>query len=279
VPAFVSSFIPAAGDTLDRGDRDAVIELWQVLSTLVDPRDRRGVRDDLATVLTLAVAGVAAGARSLVAIAAWAQDLPRGYWSRFRVRRRTPCAATFARVLARVDPDVLDALLGAWTTAAAGDLAAQTAIAVDGKSARGARRPDGSRVHLFAAITHGTAIPLGQIAAPTKGYEIATFATLLDRVALHGRVITAYSPGLEPLFSFGLSRRSRVVSTLTRSDATERARTAIGTRYGPPGCRSDRIDRHSRTGRPHAACRARAVLTAEPQTHRRPASRAQTRHR
>ena len=148
------------------------------------------MRHDLATVLTLAVAGVSTGARSLVAIAAWAGDLPRAYWSRFGVRRCTPTAATFARPLARVDPDVLDAVLGAWTTAAAGDLARQAAIAVDGKSARGAWRGDGSRVHLFAAITHGTAIPLGQVATATKGYEIAAFATLLDRVDLHGRVIT-----------------------------------------------------------------------------------------
>ena len=48
MPALVSSFIPAAGDTPDRGERDGVIELWQVLSTLSDPRDRRGVRHDLA---------------------------------------------------------------------------------------------------------------------------------------------------------------------------------------------------------------------------------------
>lgn len=191
MPALVSSFIPAAGDTPDRGGRDGVIELWQVLSTLADPRDRRGVRHDLATVLTLAVAGVSAGARSLVAIAEWAADLPRAYWSRFGVRRCTPSAATFSRLLARVDADVLDAVLGAWTTAAAGDLARQTPIAVDGKSARGARRGDGSRVHLFAAITHGTAIPLGQVAAATKGYEIAAFATVLDRVDLHGRIVTA----------------------------------------------------------------------------------------
>ena len=93
--------------------------------------------------------------------------------------------------MARVDPGVLDGVLGAWTSAAAGDLAAQAAIAVDGKSARGARRPDGSRVPLFAATTHGTAIPLGQVQAATKGYEIAAFATVLDRVDLHGRVITA----------------------------------------------------------------------------------------
>ena len=193
MPASVSSFIPAPGGTpsLDvRREQGDVIELWQVLSTLTDPRDRRGVRHDLATVLTLAVAAVAAGARSLVAIAGWASDLPRPYWPRFGVARATPSAATFSRVLARVDADVLDAVLGAWTTVAAGDLARGAAIAVDGKTARGARRPDGTRVHLFAAITHGTAIPLGQVTAATKGYEIAAFAAILDRLDLRGRVIT-----------------------------------------------------------------------------------------
>jgi hypothetical protein len=54
-----------------------------MLSTVTDPRDRRGVRHQLATVLTLAVAAVAAGARSVVAIARWAGDLPRAYWPRF----------------------------------------------------------------------------------------------------------------------------------------------------------------------------------------------------
>lgn len=194
MPAFVSSFIPAACGTPDRRERrerDGVIELWQVLSTLADPRDRRGVRHDLATVLTLAVAAVAAGARSVVAIAGWAGDLPRVYWPRFGVGRAAPSAATFSRVLARVDPDVLDAVLGAWVTAAAGALAGEAAIAVDGKTARGARRSDGTRVHLFAAVTHGSAIPLGQVTAATKGYEIAAFATVLDRLDLQGRIITA----------------------------------------------------------------------------------------
>lgn len=94
---------------------------------------------------------------------------PGAYWSRFGVGRAAPSAATFSRVLARVDADVLDAVLGAWTAAAAGDLVHEAAIAVDGKSARGARRPDGTRVHLFAAVTHGSAIPLGQVTAATKG--------------------------------------------------------------------------------------------------------------
>ena len=42
--------------------------LIQVLRSITDPRDRRGVRLDLPTVLFLAVTGVLAGCRSLTAI-------------------------------------------------------------------------------------------------------------------------------------------------------------------------------------------------------------------
>ena len=42
--------------------------LAQVLRNITDPRDRRGVRHSLFTVLSLAVTGVLAGCRSLTAI-------------------------------------------------------------------------------------------------------------------------------------------------------------------------------------------------------------------
>ena len=50
--------------------------LAQVLRNLTDPRDRRGVRHDLPTVLSLAVTGVlAAGPRAKVRTTIPAQDL------------------------------------------------------------------------------------------------------------------------------------------------------------------------------------------------------------
>ena len=49
--------------------------LIQVLRNVTDPRDRRGVRHDLPAVLSLAVAGVLAGCRSLTAIWKHATDL------------------------------------------------------------------------------------------------------------------------------------------------------------------------------------------------------------
>jgi predicted transposase YbfD/YdcC len=190
MPACSSSFIGSRRGQSRTGCKDGLLELWHVCSVLPDPRKRRGVRHSVASVVALSVAAVAAGSRSLSAIGAWAQDLPLTCRCGFGVDRAVPSVATFTRVLGGVDPDVLDAVLCAWISARRGPGGSVGPVAVDGKTARGARRPDGTRVHLFAAIGHD-GIPVGQVIAPTKGFEIAAFRTLLDRADLHGRVVTA----------------------------------------------------------------------------------------
>ena len=152
MPAPVSCLIPVANALAERDVRpgqQVPVAVWEVLSTLVDPRHRRGRRHELATVLVVALAAVIAGAESLVAISEWAQDLPRRAWPRLGIRRRPPSLSTIRRVLLMVDPDVLDAVLHAWLVALAPPPVpdAWRAVAVDGKSCRGARRPDGGRVH------------------------------------------------------------------------------------------------------------------------------------
>lgn len=173
---------------------DVPVRVWQVLSTVPDSRGRRGRRHELATVLVVALAGVAAGARSLAGIADWAGDLPRWCWPRLRIWRRPPSLSTIRRALLAVDPDVLDAVLHAWLAASAPTAAvpqAWRAVAVDGKTCRGARGGDGSRVHLFSAVDHVSGAPLGQVNAGDKDHEIAAFATVLDRIELRGTVVTA----------------------------------------------------------------------------------------
>lgn len=165
-----------------------------MLSVIADHRCRRGLRHELATVLVVAVAAVLAGSVTLSGIAGWASDLP--IWARTRVGigRRPPSLSTIRRVLILVDADVLDAVLHAWLAAVADPPAVPAcfrAVAVDGKTCRGAKRPDRTRVHLFSAVEHDTGVPLGQVLAESKGFEIAAFATVLDRIDLAGVVVTA----------------------------------------------------------------------------------------
>ena len=190
MPACTSLFIPGL-DGHASLDQDELVELWHVLSTVPDPRDPRGVRHAFATILTLAIGAVLAGCCSVAAVAAWASDLPPRLATRVGVRRRPPRLSTFARTLIAVDPDVLDAVLGAWLAARAGAPAGLRALAVDGKTARGARRDDGTQVHLVACLNHATGTVVGQVEVASKGSEITAFAAVLDRVDLHGCVVTA----------------------------------------------------------------------------------------
>jgi hypothetical protein len=56
------------------------------------------------------------------------------------------------------------------------------AIAVDGKTARGARRTDGPAVHLLGALDHRSGVVLGQTEVEAKTNEITAFTPLLERI-------------------------------------------------------------------------------------------------
>ena len=78
MPAARSSPILAATDP-ERARPFAVGDypgLLERLAMIPDPRDRRGRRHTLASVLAVSAAAVLAGARSVTAIAEWAADAP-----------------------------------------------------------------------------------------------------------------------------------------------------------------------------------------------------------
>lgn len=170
-------------------------DLLTALASVPDPRARRGVRHRCRTVLGIAVCAVLAGARSYLGIAEWAQDLTPTVRMRLGVGRAVPCEATLRRLLQGVDAAVLDRVVSAWlasrmrTGGPAG--APRRVVAIDGKTARGARQIDGRAVHLLAAFDTGTGAVLGQAVVDGKTNEINAFAPLADRLDLSGVLITA----------------------------------------------------------------------------------------
>jgi len=127
--------------------------LIEVFAEVPDPRDPRGVRHSLATVLTLTLTAVLAGSRTLLAIAEWIQDADRDALSRLGIGadQVLPSESTIRRSLALLDADDLDARMAAWMAVRVGQLAGQRLIAFDGKTVRGARTADGVP-HLVAAF-------------------------------------------------------------------------------------------------------------------------------
>ena len=90
--------------------------LAQVLRNLTDPRDRRGVRHDLPTVLSLAVTGVLAGCRSLTAIWEHTTDLTAADLEALslQVGQALASESTIRRVLQDLDPTDLDTHVRSW---------------------------------------------------------------------------------------------------------------------------------------------------------------------
>jgi predicted transposase YbfD/YdcC len=201
VPADRSSPIPAAVTDPGHARPLAVGEcpgLLERLAMLPDPRDRRGRRHTLASVLAVSAAAVAAGARSVTAIAEWAADAPWPILAALGVRcdpltRRcqVPGEATIRRVLARIDGDAVDVTIGAWLAdRLRPPPSPRRVIAVDGKTLRGSAR-DGHQVHLLAALDHHEGAVLAQRQVDGAPGEVPAFQPLLAGLDLAGVVVTA----------------------------------------------------------------------------------------
>lgn len=164
--------------------------LLDLLQTVVDPRRPRGVRHPVVTVVALAICATLAGARSFTALAEWAKGLSREGLRRLGSKRwHPPSEPTFRRVLQQLDANALDAQIGQWIVRHY-PLARQ-AIAVDGKSLRGAHDCGQAVPHLLSAILHQEAVVLGQVAVEEKTNEIPKLRQLLDPLPLQGAVVTA----------------------------------------------------------------------------------------
>jgi predicted transposase YbfD/YdcC len=195
---------------------------WDRLEQVKDPRSARGRVYPLSCLLAIAVcAFTAAGNDRMTAVGQWIarasqQDLARlgAPFDPLGGVYRVPDEKTIRAVLDRLDPrELTRALLGPRSrgrTAPDGSPSRTVrayrqrrrqqharsvarsrlaAVAVDGKSSRGARRRDGSRVHLLGAAGHDGRF-LDQVEVDVKHNETSHFTALLAPVELTGQVVT-----------------------------------------------------------------------------------------
>jgi predicted transposase YbfD/YdcC len=204
------------------GGEDLATGTWQRLEALPDPRSPQGRIYPLACLIAIAVcAFTAAGNDRFTAVGQWIRrasqaDLARlrAPWDPIAGRYRAPDEKTIRVVLDRLDPRALArALLGpsprsrrrhggppsASVRGYRARRAAQRAkalardrlraVAVDGKTSRGARRADGTRVHLLGAAEHGGHL-LDHLEVGVKHNETSHFTELLAPIDLDGAVVT-----------------------------------------------------------------------------------------
>jgi predicted transposase YbfD/YdcC len=165
----------------------AVYPLMQALAQVPDHRKSRGKRHPLPAILALACGATLCGCRSLAAIAQWGHDHADRILGPLGFRQaRTPCVATFHRVLRHLDVAALEQVLTrwfeTWTTRGGG-------LALDGKFLRGSHQDEHDPVQLLAAFSHTLGITLAQRAVSARD-EVEAAIALLDELDLQGWVVT-----------------------------------------------------------------------------------------
>src|SRR5690242_14671305 len=223
VPAVALSRVGARVVESGPGGQDLAAGTWQRLEALPDPRSPRGRIYPLACLIAVAVgAFTAAGNDRFTAVGQWIgragqADLARlrAPWDPIAGRYRAPDEKTIRVVLDRLDPRALArALLGGRPDSCRGRggppsasvrgyrarRVAQRAkalardrlraVAVDGKTSRGARRADGTRVHLLGVADHGGHL-LDHLEVGVKHNETSHFTELLEPLDLDGTVVTS----------------------------------------------------------------------------------------
>ena len=222
MPAVALSRVSAQVVESGPGGEGLAADAWRRLEALPDPRSPQGRVYPLACLVAIAVcAFTAAGNDRFTAVGQWIKragqdDLARLHapWDPVAGRYRAPDEKTIRVVLDRLDPRALTrALLGPGPRgsvrpggparasvrgypARRAALQAQAlarsrlpAVAVDGKTSRGARRADGTRVHLLGAAEHGGRL-LDHLEADVKHNETTHFTALLEPLDLAGVVVT-----------------------------------------------------------------------------------------
>ena len=172
-------------------------DLLTALRAVPDPRPGGGRVHPTGYVLAVLVASFAcAGFESFLASAQWAAGAGRELLLALGAAPdplsgavTAPSEATLRRIAGRVDGEALETVLAAWT---AGQLtpaepgAARVAVAVDGKTVRGARVAGQATPHLLSAATHDLSLVLAQRQIPSKTNEIPMVAALLDDLRAAG---------------------------------------------------------------------------------------------
>jgi predicted transposase YbfD/YdcC len=157
----------------------------------------------LASIIIISLCAVLAGAEDCVSIADYGRakftmlvewiDLPNG----------VPSHDTFNRVLARLDPKQLDAILQAILNAIKATYTQpptkQEIVSIDGKTLRGsldfAAKKNG--IHMVSAWANAAQLVLGQVKVDDRSNEITAIPVLLKLLDLTGTIVTIDAAGCQ----------------------------------------------------------------------------------
>jgi predicted transposase YbfD/YdcC len=174
------------------------LPLATVFDDLPDPRRvTRNKLHHLSDILVIATCAVIAGADSWEAIAEYGRTKQAFFRGYLPLPNGIPSADTFERVFAKLDPIAFAKAFGRWMAAAC-QATGLMPVAIDGKSARSAKRNTATGcLHVVTAWAAENRLVLGAASVADGSNEIAAIPELLRTLDLAGAIVTIDAAGCQ----------------------------------------------------------------------------------
>jgi len=175
-----------------------VLPLTSVFDELPDPRRETANKlHALTDILAVATCAVIGGAESWEAIAEYGRTKADFFRRFLPLENGIPSADTFERVFAKLAPGAFARAFGRWMAAAC-EAAGLIPIAIDGKSARRAKKNTATGcLTVVSAWATENRLTLGQVAVPDGSNEIGVIPELLGTLDLAGAIVTIDAAGCQ----------------------------------------------------------------------------------
>jgi predicted transposase YbfD/YdcC len=174
------------------------LPLTAVFDDLTDPRrDTRNKLHRLTDILAIATCAVIAGAESWEAIAEYGRTKQEFFGRFLRLDNGIPSPDTFERVFAKLAPAAFAKAFGRWMASAC-EATGLIPVAIDGKSARSAKRNTATGcLHVVTAWAAENRLVLGAASVADGSNEIAAIPQLLRTLDLAGAIVTIDAAGCQ----------------------------------------------------------------------------------
>lgn len=174
------------------------LPITAVFADVPDPRRETANKlHALTDILALATCALIGGAESWEAIAEYGRT-KADFFARFlRLEHGIPSPDTFERVFAKLDPGAFARAFGRWMASAC-EATGLVPIAIDGKSARAAKRNTATGcLHVVTAWAAENRLVLGTARVADGSNEIAAIPELLRTLDLAGAIVTIDAAGCQ----------------------------------------------------------------------------------
>jgi len=181
--------------------------LLRHFSSIDDPRIVKKNRHNLIDIIAIAISAVICGADEWTAIEDFAKSKEQWFRQFLELPNGIPSHDTFGRVFSLIGPEQFQRCFTGWVRSICGEL--EGVVAIDGKTLRRShdRRSNKSAIHMVSAFASENGLVIGQVKTNEKSNEITAIPELLEKLVLHGCIVTIDAMGCQKAIAEKITER------------------------------------------------------------------------